>query len=212
MQTDQIKLNSTENDIAQALEEAERFSAYSGLTGKSAIHVRLLTEEALGMVRGILGDNPAQFWLESVKKGKKRLCRICITVQTDVNPNRRQELLDMSSSGRNAAAVGIVGKIRNIIELGMQGYDEAARFQGDYGVAAANYAVMGMVYPDASLDAFYWSLDTYKEQASKLENKREAEKVWDELEKSVVSKLADEVRVGIRRSKVELVVEKQMDA
>ena len=208
MQTDQIKLNSTESDVAQALEEAERFSAYAGLTGKSAIHVRLLTEEALGMVRGILGDFPARFWLESVKKGNQRLCSICITVQTDVDYERRQELLEMSSSGRNAAAVGIVGKIRNIIELGLQGYDEAARYQAEYGMAAANYAVMGMVNPDTSLDAFYWSLDAYREQVSSMEHTQEAEAAWDELEKSVVSRLADEVRVGIRRNRVDLVVEK----
>lgn len=206
MQTDQIKLNSTESDIEQALEEAERFCVYTGLTEKSAVHVRLLTEETLGMVRGMIGDYPAKFWLESVKRDDQRFCRICITVQKDVDYERRKELLEVSSSGRNTAATGIVGKIRNIIELGLQGYDEAARYQANYGVAAANYAVMGMV----SVDSFYWSLDTYKERVSQLQDAEVAKVAWDELEKSVVSKLADEVQVGIRRNKVELVVEKQV--
>ena len=204
MQTDQIKLNSTESDISQALAEAERFCVYAGLTGKDATHIRLLTEETLGMVRGILGDFPAVFWIESEKQDNQRLCRICITVQKDVDYEGRQELLEVSSSGRNMAAVGIVGKIRNIIELGLQGYDEAARYQANYGVAAANYAVMGMV----SFDSFYWSLDAYKERITEIRDAQEAKAAWDELEKSVVYKLADEVQVGIRRNKVELVVEK----
>lgn len=208
MQTDKIKLNSAGTGVAQALEESERFVAYAGLTGKSAIHVRLLTEETLGMVRGMLGDFPARFWLESTKKGEKRLCRICISVNTDVDYDRRQELLSVSSSGQNAAAVGIVGKIREIIELGLQGYDEVARFQAEHGMSTANSASMGMVNPDALTESFFWSLDTYKEQVSELENTQQAKEAWDELEKSVVSKLADEVRVGIRRGRVELVVEK----
>ena len=63
---------------------------------------------------------------------------------------------------------------------------------------------MGMV----SFDSFYWSLDAYKERITEIRDAQEAKAAWDELEKSVVYRLADEVQVGIRRIKVELVVEK----
>jgi hypothetical protein len=162
------------------------------------------------MIRGILGSRSAQFWLETARKRGKNLCRICITVDTDVDNDLRQELLGVSSSGKNSAAVGIVGKIRDIIEIGLQGYDEASRLQSQGGLYGVNYAAMGMVDPDGIADAFYWSLDAYKEQVSDLEESQEAEEAWDELEKSVVSRLADEVRVGIRQGLVELVVEKQI--
>lgn len=36
-----------------------------------------------------------------------------------------------------------------------------------------------------------------------------AEEAWDELEKSIVAKLADDVQVGIRSGKVELVIRKR---
>ena len=68
MQTDKIKISSNGAGMAQALEECDRFAAYTGLDKRSALHVRLLAEEALGMVRGIVGNFQADFWLETAKK------------------------------------------------------------------------------------------------------------------------------------------------
>ena len=64
--------------------------------------------------------------------------------------------------------------------------------------------------PSMSLDVVtseMWSLSKYK---SALDAK-DAEK-WDELEKSVVAKIADEVKIAIRGSKVEMLVYKDFSA
>ena len=48
-------------------------------------------------------------------------------------------------------------------------------------------------------EAFYWTLDNYR--ASVEDEKgtgEEADEDWDELEKSVVANLADDVRIGIQ--------------
>lgn len=206
MQTDKIFISSDGSGMAMALEESDRFCSYAGLTGKSALHVRLLTEEALGLVRGIMGEVHAAFWLESKKKGKRHLCKICVSTKTNIDYSLRQELLSVSSTGENAAAVGIMGKIRDLIEQGLQGYEEASRYQAETGLGLGQYASMGMLETGDMTDAFYWSLDAYREQVS--QQGEEAEAAWDELEKSVVAKLADEVRVGILRDRVDLVIEK----
>lgn len=211
MQTDIIKISSDGQGMAQALEEADRFAAYARLDHKSALHVRLLTEEALGMVRGIVGHFQAHFWLETARKHGERVCRICLKADADVDFDRRQELISVSTSGRNSAAVGIMGKIRELVEIGIQGYDEASRYQAKQGFGMADYASMGMLDPGVVTDAFYWSLDTYREQVSELgQDSEQAEEAWDELEKSVVAKLATEVRVGIRDGQVELIIEKRI--
>ena len=207
MRTDKVELNGTDLGVTEALEESERFCDYAGVSGKAAIHVRLLTEEALGMVRGILGEQSAQFWLESVQGEGKRLCRICITVNTTVNYDLREALLSVSSSGKNAAAVGIVGKIREIIEIGLRGFDDVSRIQTQDGLYGTDFIAMGLMDLNDSAEDCWWSLDNYKEQVSEAPESGEA---WDELEKSVVSRLADEVRVGIRSGRVDLVVEKQI--
>ena len=210
MQTDKILITSDGAGTAQALEECDRFSAYARLDRRGALHVRLLTEETLGMVRGIVGNFQAFFWLESVKKKGKQLCRICVKADADVNYETRQELLKVSTTGRNSAAVGFMGKIRELIELGLQGYDEASRYQAQQGFGFADYAAMGMMEQNTAADAFYWSLDLYKDQVSgqKETSNQAAEQAWDELEKSIVARIADEVRVGIRDGQVELVIEK----
>ena len=47
-----------------------------------------------------------------------------------------------------------------------------------------------------------WSLNSYKEQASGQSEE------WDELEKSIIANLADDVIVGVTGKKVEIVVVK----
>ena len=97
IQTDQIKLNSTESDIVRVLEEVERFSAYAGLTGKPAIHVRLLTEETLGMVKAITEDFCAQFWVE----GDKAEQRLHLNARTSLlwHSHGSKQLVALLSSG-----------------------------------------------------------------------------------------------------------------
>lgn len=209
MQTDKILITSNGNGTAQALEECDRFAAYARLDRRSALHMRLLAEEMLGMVRGIVGSFQAYFWLESVKKKGKQLCRVCVKADADVNYETRQELLKVSTSGQNSAAKGFMGKIRELFELGLQGYDEASRYQAQQGFGMADYAAMGMMEQGVATDAFYWSMDLYKDQISgQKKTSEQAEDAWDELEKSIVARIADEVRVGIQNGQVELVIEK----
>ena len=51
-----------------------------------------------------------------------------------------------------------------------------------------------------------WTLSQYRDQVQEAENAADA---WDELEKSVVAKLADEVGIGIRGKCVEMTIHKK---
>ena len=89
METNRIYLNGKEERIGEALAEAERFAEYNGLSEKNARRLRLLTEELIGMVRGITGDFTAVFWVE----GTDSVCHLHLLAKTEMNFDKREDLL-----------------------------------------------------------------------------------------------------------------------
>ncbi len=201
MKTDVISLYGDLGGQSKAMAETEHFSEYLGLTGKTAMHLRLLTEEAISMVHGIVQDFEGSFWLESEQTEKGTLCRICVTADVDVSDGQEAKLLDVATSGKNEAAKGIIGKIRQVLRWSLQHTD-------DEDLVKQSWYEMGAYGPHAtSVQAVgsFWSLADYRK---KVENADAAESERDELEKSIVAKLADEVKVGIRSGKAEVMIEK----
>ena len=87
--------------------------------------------------------------------------------------------------------------------------EESLRFQTEYGAGILDYGTLGMVDGGMSQALYSWSMQKYKEgvAGTKTGDKAAAE-AWDELEKSVIANIADEVRVGVRKGSVELVIVK----
>ena len=56
MKTDVIAVSSSGNQIGKALEQVEKMAAFKGLSRKDTLHLRLLTEEMMGMMRSITGE------------------------------------------------------------------------------------------------------------------------------------------------------------
>jgi hypothetical protein len=59
---------------------------------------------------------------------------------------------------------------------------------------------------------YEWSMEDYREQLRQYreQNAEGSQEAWDELEKSVVSRVADDVKVYIREGVVEMVIFKKM--
>ena len=200
MRTNVIPVASDLSARADALYEAERFSAYNGLTGKDAMHVRLLTEETISMVDGIMKGFHGGLWLESEPTSTGILCRICVEADVNVNEGQEEKLLDIATSKKNEESVGILGKIRQIFRWTLQQTDsEASVMTG----AVSPWYALG-IQQNASAQA-YWSLQQYSQRVQEEQPDSEA---WDELEKSIIAKLADEVKVGIRSERAEVIIEK----
>ena len=214
MKTDKIAVTNEGQGMAEAVEQAAAAAAYRGLTGKEKVHLRLLAEEMLGMLRQIAGETEAVFWVESEEKRFQLhlVARPCLTGEM------RRELLSVSSSGKNAAAVGVMGKLRDIIERAFDATNLGD--PSDY----SSYYMQGLLLPstpdtmdpmsfalNASLNAeiVNWSMQKYKTtvEKEKMEDAA-AQEEWDELEKSIVANIADEVTVAIRGGEVEMTVYK----
>jgi hypothetical protein len=55
--------------------------------------------------------------------------------------------------------------------------------------------------------AYLWSLDQYRSTVDRSERAEE----WDELEKSVIASVADDVVVGVKGKRADIVVMKKFD-
>lgn len=205
MTTEQVYVKNDGEGLDKALILAENFAKTVELSTRNSIHLRLLTEEVLGMVHAITGEFKAVFWLE----GDAKECRILLKADTLMDSTKRKELISASSSGKNEAAKGIMGKIRELVEVGMENFDEMGQLQMQYGVNPMAYGNMGLDNDAMSQAMLIWSLKRYRESLSEESSEEYYEEAWDELEKSVVANLADDVRVGIRNDKLNLTVIKK---
>ena len=193
MKTDVITISSNGAGMEAALQQAEKTAAYKNLTGKNALHLRLLTEEMTGMMRSIAGNVEGKYWIED----EDGTYQLHLKVHTSMDEEKREKLLSASTSGKNEATKGIMGKIRAFFEP-----------------AEDNPLYVTSVMTDGpeGLTDMSWSMYSYREQLERyLEEKRDgAAEAWDELEKSVVSHVADDVKVSIRGRDVEMVIYKKM--
>ncbi len=202
MKSDVITITPEGEGVEEALAETGKAAAFRGLNAKQTLRLRLLAEEMTGMLRTIVGAAPLRFWVES----EKNAFSLHLSADTQADYAMREALLKTSTTGKNEAAKGFMGRIRDIFTRLCETNDLNA-LSTEYG-----YSYVGVVGYDASIDmspnaALYgWSLSAYREA---VEEHREAEpEKWDELEKSITAKLADEVKIFIRRNTVEMVIEK----
>ena len=189
-----VSVNSEGDGTAEALALAEALGRESGLEGKNLIRLRLLTEELLGMLRGIAGRVEANFWLEA----EGRNFEIHMKSEVGITPEMREQFLSASSSGKNDAARGLMGKIRVMIASALLSMKETMPY------AMMNYAAS---YPTGGEYSAVWSMSSYRDEVSHgLDHTEEATAAWDELEKSIVANIADDVRVRIVGKTVEIIV------
>ena len=200
MKTDVIVISPTGEGMAEALKETERAAAYRGLTPKESLRLRLLGEEMMGMLRTIVGDGRASFWVEAEDK----VFSLHLAAGVRMTADMREELLKTATSGRNAAVKGFMSRIRDIFTQ-LTEPDSTAIDPKDYGFSYVDVSSF-----DASMGVtthgmlYGWSMKEYKSAVQ--EHKEEEPDKWDELEKSITARLADEVRVFIRGNTVEMVI------
>ncbi len=197
MRSDTIHISSTGEGMSEVLRQVEAVSAYKHLTRRQSIRLRLLVEEMLGMFSGLTGETEGDFYIEDDELDFK----IHLTATTSMNLEKRQALLDSSTSGKNAGAHGVMSKIRDLFARAFEPIDDKSTgfYPGGWMVSASDTADISHLSYDL------WSFNRYRSYAS--ESGRNDEKL--ELERSIVANLADEIEIAIRGSKVEMIVYKK---
>ena len=151
MTTDVITVSSKGAKMEQALRQAEKMAAFKELGHQNALHLRLLTEEMMGMMRSITGETNGAFWIED-EAGEYRLH---LKVKTRMNAEKRDQLLSAATSGKNEAARGFMGRLRDF-------FDRAADEDAS---AGASPLMMAGVYEYSSPTALSWEWSMARYQA-----------------------------------------------
>ena len=197
MKSNVCKIENGTRDLAAILKESERVAEYNGFTHKQTLQLRLLCEEIDGMLPHIIKDFNGELWIE-YEDGE---CRITVSIRIpELNIEKKKELVAVAKNGKNAAVVGIVGRIRNAIENFFLD-DEVI---GSFAHSADSFG-MATGCGDPMDYAYLWRLQEYRYSVKK----EEQVEAWDELEKSVIASVADDVTVGVRGKHAEIVIVKK---
>ena len=196
MKSNVCRIENGTKDLDAILKESERVAEYNGLTTKQALQLRLLCEEIDGMLPNIIDDFDGDLWIEF----EGGVCKVRVSVKIpELNAGKKEDLIKLSKTNCNAAAVGIVGKIRNAIENFFLNEESDGNF-----VAASSTFHFSTGYSEGVDYAYLWSLEKYRNNVDREEEKE----AWDELEKSVIASVADDVIVGVKGNQADITVVK----
>jgi len=112
MKSDVIIVSNRGKGMDAALALTDSVAGQLGLAGRDALHMRLLAEEMMNLMRSIISEHVGQFWIETAKKGYQ----LHLKTVTSMSAEQRARLIAASSSGENEAHRGIMGKIRAFFE------------------------------------------------------------------------------------------------
>jgi hypothetical protein len=180
-----------------AYDMMKEFAEKNGITGKDCYHLGLLTEEVLGMANQILHVYDGELWVESTATGYE------IILEAAVHKKTSGKAVPTASPEGFMAKIAEMLNCSYVFENTMETPEDLAGMLPDY----MRYGIQEE--KEAKVWAGRWSLSAYRDN---LRNRREenpkAEPALDELEKSIVAHLADEVTIGIHGHRIRLVISK----
>ena len=212
MKSTVIKINNEMDNLNAIFEEVQKIAVYTNLDKKKGLRLSLLSEELVGMLKELSGSFEGSFWAEVEGLNIDLITSIYLTDEMD--NKTKKSFINVSTEKKNAAAKGIMGKIRDVVENMM--YPENAALNSNY--FSAGFDVDAMLGTDdqgrdtRSTDAESivdnlmvdneWSLNNYKYK------QRDNKEPWDELEKSIIANIADDVVVSVKGRYVIITVKK----
>ncbi len=205
MVSDKFMVNSDAGRMAAARFATENFAWQAKLDKRDTLRLDLLVEETLGMVRTMLDDFYGQIWFEADQKA----CEIHFEATANMDADKKSELLSVSTTGKNAAAKGFMAKLGDVMSSVLNGF---GRTIDAYGQETMKYGVIHTPSPMAgSADMMtVWTLQTYRDELGQARGTDSAaDDAWDELEKSIVARLADDIIVGVKGDRIDLIIRKQ---
>ncbi len=198
MRSNIYALDRYEADCLEIPEMAEKTARYAGLDENSTLRLRLLAEELVGLMPHLYIYGNGSFWIESEQKSFELHLQVTPFDKDEFDPD---EVIAVSKSGKNAAAKGIIGKISIAIDNMISDLSEK-NIEQTYGGAWS----MGL-----DDEQSIWSLSGYKNGFEPDEVRNNYRTEWDELEKSIIAILSDDVIVGVKRGRISIIIKKQFD-
>ncbi len=211
--TSKIVINCYDKMMTAEFDKASRYLSECNLGHKDHLQMELLFEETALMLGEITKDFSALLWFEKYEN----YCCLKLTAKTEMNFEKKEELISVSSSGENAMAKGFMGKIADIIETGLMDFDYVARLQQEYGGVNVGFGSMGIYdgYDGLGDMNAAWCLSDYRSSLNDAiddegDENEASQEAWDELEKSIVASIAEDVIVGTKSNVIEMTIVKAL--
>lgn len=193
MKSNICKIEKGSKDLEAIFRECEKVAVYNELDHKQALQLRLMCEEIDGLLPEIIKDFNGDWWIDF----EDGVCKVNVSVEIEkFTANKKEELINIANNKKNAAATTFTGKIRSALESFFLDED----VQQSYTTSTFGFH-LAMGYVDYS---YLWSLQQYKTTVNKEESQ-----AWDELEKSVLACVADDVIVGVKGKRADIVIVKK---
>jgi len=207
MVSDKFMVNSDAGRMAAARYAADNYAWHAGLDRRDTLRLNLLVEETLGMVKAMVNDFYGQLWFS----GDDSACEIHLEATANMDSGRRQELISVSSSGKNAAAKGFMGMLGDVISGALHNMGRAVDTACSESAMSGNIIVPeGAGNPNLYDLTPVWTLDQYRANVEKGRLGSDVlEQAKQDLEKSIVANLADDIVVGVKGDRIELVITKR---
>ena len=191
MKSEIIKISRAGDNLNRIFSETQKTAEYNSLDEKQAIKMRLIAEEFVGLLKELSQDFEGEFWIESENLAFSFIAQIYVNEVMDLQTKRR--FIDVSSAKKNTTK-GIIGKIRDVVENLL--YPENAIYSASF----IAYQLETSVLLDDQ-----WTLNRYRDA------ERNNPEPWDELEKSIIANLADDVVVSVKGNNVEIAIIKNFN-
>jgi hypothetical protein len=192
MDSDVWEFNESEPASGVLTGRVERTGLFFQLSDKNARLLRLLSEETISLIRGVLPRFDGEMKVEN--EGK--LYNIKFSIKAMMKSDQRDVLLDVVGGTNSAFGKGIFGKLASVLaERAILANDNANTPGFSTGVILAS---QGIIPTDYS-----WAMSSY------IPDYEEKHSIQDDgLEKSIIVNLADDCRIGVKSDFVEIVVTK----
>ena len=191
MKSEVVTITNDPSSLETVLQVAEKVAGYNKLDAPSVERLRLLSEELYKMLPELLDIGTGSFWIET--EGN----RFALHAQVEAEKFSfldSEGLLSLSTSGKNESTKSFLNKIAYMVRGMMSGAVDNMMESGNYGEGM--YTIDG---GHAMLPNRWAGHNADQDQSDQ----------WDELERTLLEEIADEIKVGVMGRDVNVIVEKE---
>lgn len=184
----------SDKSIMDCMKETERYSASENLSKDMSLRLRLISEELLSLTKTLPGLKDGKFSIE--REGSDY--EVCLETKASINKKTKDKLVAVSSSNTNDAYSGLSGLISQAVDSMMR-----MSMNNKNGVTEAAMNTMEESIGKAD-DDYRWSYNVYKEKESLAGDTLPDGFNIDseEIGRSVLTNLSDDIRISVRANKV----------
>ncbi|MBQ6537788.1 MAG: hypothetical protein IJL75_02665 [Eubacterium sp.] len=209
MKSETIRIEGKQTKEIRIADFVEGYCKDKGYDNKTSLRMRLLAEELVCLISSMEMEIEGDFFVESDEKE----INLRLNMRTFLYPERKKELMSLATVEKKKPK-GVLGKLSQVVQGFLAGMDEdeVHQMQLAKSIPYGMYGMTGSCMGNQMMESMTaWSLQRYRDAIDEsIQNDNNEEEEKDELEKSVLANIADEVSVEIKSNKVLLSVVKKV--